>query len=141
MNDLNIYIILLNSAYLIWLAAFTVKDIVWLRSLTIIGNLLVVPYYLYFFENSLWNNIFWGGVYSIINAVMLFLIYLERRPIQLNEKEQTIYDLTFRSLEPRVFKKLIDQGSWEDLQPEVDLVTKDTDLDSLILVVNGEIMG
>ena len=138
MNDLNIYIILLNTGYLIFLAAFTAKDIIWLRSLTILGNLLVVPYYLYFFENSLWNNIFWGGVYSMINAVMLFLIYLERRPIQLSEKEQTIYDLTFRSLEPRVFKKLIDQGSWEDLQPEVDLVTRDTDLDSLILVVDGE---
>ena len=138
MNDLNIYIILLNTAYLIWLAAFTAKNIVWLRSLTIIGNLLVVPYYLYFFENSLWINIFWGGVYSMINVVMLFLIYLERRPIQLSQKEQTIYNLTFRSLEPRVFKKLIDQGSWEDLQPEVDLVTRDTDLDSLILVVDGE---
>ena len=138
MNDLNIYIILLNSSYLIFLAAFTAKNIIWLRSLTILGNLLVVPYYLYFFENSLWNNIFWGGVYSMINAVMLFLIYLERRPIQLSEKEQTIYDLTFRSLEPRVFKKLIDQGSWEDLQPEVGLVTRDTDLDSLILVVDGK---
>ena len=44
----------------------------------------------------------------MINSVMLFVIYLERRPIQLSEKEQTIYDLTFRSLEPRVFKKLID---------------------------------
>ena len=138
MNDLNIYIILLNTSYLIWLAAFTAKDIIWLRSLTILGNLLVVPYYLYFFENSLWNNIFWGGIYSMINAVMLFLIYLERRPIQLSEMEQTIYNLTFRSLEPRVFKKLIDQGSWEDLQPEVDLVTRDTDLESLILVVEGE---
>ena len=74
----------------------------------------------------------------MINAVMLFLIYLERRPIQLSEKEQTIYDLTFRSLEPRVFKKLIDQGSWEDLQPKVELVSRDTDLDSLILVVDGE---
>ena len=138
MNDLNIYSILLNTGYLIFLAAFTAKNIIWLRSLTILGNLLVVPYYLYFFENSLWNNIFWGGVYSMINAVMLFLIYLERRPIQLSEMEQTIYDLTFRSLEPRVFKKLIDQGSWEDLQPEVDLVTRDTDLDCLILVVDGE---
>ena len=64
MNDLNIYIILLNTAYLIWLAAFTTKNIIWLRSLTILGNLLVVPYYLYFFENSLWSNIFWGVVFD-----------------------------------------------------------------------------
>ena len=31
MSDLNIFIILLNAAYLIWLTAFVAKDILWLR--------------------------------------------------------------------------------------------------------------
>ena len=44
MNDWNIYVILLNCAYTIWLAAFMAKKIVWLRILTITGNILVVPY-------------------------------------------------------------------------------------------------
>jgi len=70
--------------------------------------------------------------------VMLFIIYLESRPISLSDLEQKIYDLTFKSLEPRVFKKLIDHGSIEELQPEVNLVTRDSELDSLMLVVEGE---
>ena len=138
MDDWNIYVILLNCAYTIWLAAFVAKDIVWLRILTVTGNILVVPYYLYFLETPLWNTIAWVGVYTVINLVMLFIIYIESRPITLSDLEQKIYDLTFKSLEPRVFKKLIDHGSLEELQPEVNLVTRDSELDSLMLVVEGE---
>ena len=138
MNDWNIYVILLNCAYTVWLAAFLAKKIVWLRILTITGNILVVPYYLYFLETPLWNTIAWVGVYTVINLVMLFIIYLESRPIKLSDLEQKIYDLTFKSLETRVFKKLIDHGSLEDLQPEVNLVTRDSELESLMLVVEGE---
>ena len=138
MNDWNILIILLNCGYVTWLAAFLAKKIVWLRLLTITGNILVVPYFLYFQETPLWISIFWISIYTIINLVMLFIIYLESRPISLSDLEQKIYDLTFKSLEPRVFKKLIDHGSIEELQPEVNLVTRDSDLDSLMLVVEGE---
>ena len=138
MNDWNIYIILLNCAYTIWLAAFIAKDIAWLRRITIAGNLVVLPYYYFFFELPMWNPIFWVCIYTVINLVMLFLIYLESRPIKLNDLEQKIYELTFKSLEPRIYKKLIDLGSWEEIQPEVELVTRDSVLDSLMLVVDGE---
>ena len=138
MNDWNIYIILLNCAYTIWLAAFIAKDIAWLRRITIAGNLVVLPYYYFFFEPPMWNPIFWVCIYTVINLVMLFLHYLESRPIKLSDIEQKIYELTFKSLEPRIYKKLIDLGSWEEIQPEVELVTRDSVLDSLMLVVDGE---
>ena len=138
MNDLNIFVILLNCAYTVWLAAFIAKDIVWLRLLTVAGNFIVLPYYLYFFEFPLWNPIVWVALYTIINLVMLIIIYLESRPVKLSDAEQKIYDLIFKSIEPRVFKKLIDHGSWEELQPEVKLVTRDSELESLMLVIEGE---
>jgi len=138
MNEWNIFVILLNTANIIFLAAFMAKKIVWLRLLTITGNILVVPYYLYYIEPPLWNTIVWLCIYTTINLVMLFIIYLESRPIKLSDLEQKIYDLTFKSLEPRVFKKLIDHGSLEELQPEVVLVTRDSELDSLMYVVEGE---
>ena len=138
MNDWNIYIILLNCGYTIYLVAFLAKKIVWLRLLTITGNFLVVPYFLYFHETPLWNSFFWICIYTIINLVMLFIIYLESRDVKLSDLEQKIYDLTFKSLERRVFKKLIDHGSLEELQAEVVLVNSNSDLDSLMLVVEGE---
>tara|TARA_B100000953_G_scaffold18525_1_gene15730 strand:+ start:308 stop:1012 length:705 start_codon:yes stop_codon:yes gene_type:complete len=138
MNDWNIYVILFNTANIIFLLAFMAKKIVWLRLLTITGMMVSIPYYLYFLEAPMWNNIFWVNTYALINLVMLFIIYLESRPVKLSDLEQKIYDLTFKSLEPRVFKKLIDHGSLEELQPEVVLVNRDSELDSLMLVVEGE---
>ena len=138
MNDWNIYVILLNCAYIIVLVAYMAKKMVWLRLLTIAGNILVVPYYLYFVEPPLWNSIGWACIYILINLVMLLYLYLESRPIELSDLEQNIYNMTFKSLEPRVFKKLIDHGSLEEFQPEVNLVTRDSELDSLMYVVEGE---
>jgi len=138
MNDLNIYVILLNCAYIIVLTAYMAKKMVWLRLLTITGNILVLPYFLFFIEPPLWNSIGWACIYISINLVMLFYLYLESRPIELSDLEQNIYNMTFKSLEPRVFKKLIDHGSFEELQPDVSLVTRDSELDSLMYVVEGE---
>ena len=138
MNEWNIFVILLNTANIIFLVAFLAKKIVWLRLLTITGNILVVPYYLYYIEPPLWNTVVWLCIYTAINLVMLFIIYLESRPISLSDLEQKIYDMTFKSLEPREFKKLFDHGSLEEFHPEVVLVTRDSELDSLMYVVEGE---
>jgi len=138
MNDWDILVILFNTANIFFVLAFMAKKIVWLRLLTITGMMVSIPYYLYFQEAPLWNNIFWICTYALINLVMLFIIYLESRPIELSDLEQNIYNMTFKSLEPRVFKKLIDHGSLEEFQPEVNLVTRDSELDSLMYVVEGE---
>ena len=138
MNDWDIFVILFNTANIIFLAAFMAKKIVWLRLLTITGMMVGIPYYLYIHEAPMWNNIFWVCTYALINLVMLFVIYLESRPIKLSDLEQKIYDMTFKSLEPRVFKHLIDHGNLEELPPEVNIVTRETELDSLMYVVEGE---
>ena len=138
MNDWNIYIILLNCAYTIWLAAFIAKDIAWLRRITIAGNIVVLPYYYFENETPLWTPIIWVCIFTVINLVMLFLIYLESRPIKLSDLEQKIYDRTFKSLKLKEFKHLIDHGSLNELQPEVGLVTRDTHLEKLMLVVEGQ---
>ena len=138
MGDMNILLIMLNIAYIIFLFAFIARKIVWLRSITILGNITITPYFLFFFEKPQWNNIAWIGVYTAINLFMLFLIYLESRPIILSQMEQEIYDRTFKPLKLKEFKHLIDHGSIAELQPEVGLVTRDTHLEKLMLVVEGQ---
>jgi len=138
MNDWDILVILFNTANIIFLAAFMAKKIVWLRLLTITGMMVSIPYYLYFHEATLWNNIFWVCTYALINLVMLFIVYFESRPIELSDLERKIYNMTFKSLGLREFKHLVDHGSLEELQPDEGLVTRDTELDSLMYVVEGE---
>ena len=100
---MDILLITLNIAYLIFLVAFIAKKIVWLRCLTILGNITIMPYFFFFFDEPMWNNIAWIGVYTVINLFMLFLIYMESRPIILSDLEQKIYDRTFKSLKLKEF--------------------------------------
>tara|TARA_Y100000588_G_C14174240_1_gene890602 strand:+ start:178 stop:831 length:654 start_codon:yes stop_codon:yes gene_type:complete len=119
-------------------AAFFSKKIVWLRSLTVMANIVVLPYFFFFLEEPLWNNIVWVGVYTTINLIMLFLIFLESRPVKLSDMEQKIYDRTFKSLSQKEFKNLIDHGSINQHQPKEGLITRDTHLEKLMLVVEGQ---
>jgi len=138
MFDINIFVIMLNIAYIIFLFAFIARKIVWLRSLTVLGYLISMPYFYFFFENPLWINLGWTSLYTVINLMMLFLIFLESRPVRLSDQEQKIYDRTFKSLKPKEFKKLIDHGSLDVLKPNVGLVTRNTHLEKLMLVVEGQ---
>ena len=138
MNDWNIFVIMFNTANIFFLLAFMAKKIVWLRILTITGMTVSIPYYIFIQEAPLWNNIFWVSTYASINLVMLLIIYLDSRPIVLSDIEKNIYNMTFKSLEPRVFKKLIDHGSFEEFQPDKFLVSRDSELDHLMYVVEGE---
>jgi len=130
---------MLNIAYIIFLLAFIARKIVWLRSFTVLGYIISMPYFYFFFENPLWINLGWTALYTVINLVMLFLIFLESRPVKLSDQEQKIYDRTFKSLKPKEFKKLIDHGSFEVLKPDVGLVSRDTHLENLMLVVEGQV--
>ena len=138
MFDINIFVITLNLAYIIFLFAFIARKIVWLRILTVFGYIISMPYFYFYFENPLWINLGWTSLYTVINLIMLFLIYLESRPVKFNDLEQKIYDRTFKSLKPKEFKHLIGHGSLEELQPDVGLVTRDTHLEKLMLVVEGQ---
>ena len=138
MFDINIFVITLNLAYIIFLFAFIARKIVWLRGLTVLGYLISMPYFYFYFENPLWINLGWTSLYTVINLVMLFLIYLESRPVKFNDLEQEIYDRTFKSLKPKEFLHLIEHGSFDELQPEIRLVTRDTHLEKLMLVVEGQ---
>ena len=138
MFDINMFVITLNIAYIIFLFAFIAKKIVWLRSLTVLGYIISMPYFYFFFEKPLWINLGWTSLYTVINLIMLFLIYLESRPVKFSDLEQKIYDRTFKSLKPKEFKHLIDHGSFDELQPDVGLVTRNTHLEKLMLVVEGQ---
>ena len=102
------------------------------------GYIISMPYFYFYFEKPLWINLGWTSLYTVINLIMLFLIYLESRPIKFSDLEQKIYDRTFKSLKPKEFKHLIDHGSLDELQPDVGLVTRDTHLEKLMLVVEGQ---
>lgn len=70
---------LVNVSNIVFLAAFSVRDVLKLRLLSIAGEALILPYY-YFQTETLWSPVFWGAAFMLVNAVRIVAMALERRP-------------------------------------------------------------
>ncbi len=127
-----------HLANLIFVGAYWVKDILWLRLLAIVGSLTVIPYYLLRTE-PLWTPMIWSCVFISIHATRAWGIVKERRPVAFTADEQFLYDKAFRALSPQQFKRLLAIGEWQDLDRGFVLHSTGDPPDSLEAVVRGEL--
>lgn len=123
---------------LIFIGAYWVKDVLWLRLLCIVGSLMIIPYYLLQTE-PLWTPTMWSCVFISIHAMRAWGIFKERRPVGLTADEQLLYEKTFSGLSPQQFKRLLAVGEWQDLDRGHMLHSIDDPPDSLEAVVRGEV--
>lgn len=70
---------LVNVSNIVFLAAFSVRDVLKLRLLSIAGEALILPYY-DFQAETLRPPVFWGAAFMLVNAVRIVAMALERRP-------------------------------------------------------------
>src|SRR5258708_25394620 len=59
---------LINFSNIVFLVAFSVRDVLKLRILAMVGEGLTLPYY-YFQGEKLWPPIVWGAPFMLVNAV------------------------------------------------------------------------
>src|SRR6185436_7750660 len=67
------------------------------------------------------------------------VIYWERRPVQLDADEQSLYDLTFRPVRPRDFVSLLMVGEWRDAAPGERLLTAGQRADAIFVAISGDL--
>ena len=127
-----------NLSNLIFIGAYWVNDILWLRLLAMAGSLVLIPYYL-FQKDPLWTPFVWSCVFITIHAIRAWGIMKERRPIAFSGDEQFLYKKTFSALSPQQFKRLLAIGEWQDLDRGYVLHSTGDPSDSLEVVVRGEL--
>jgi hypothetical protein len=126
----------IHFANALYLVSYLVQDILWLRVLTVVAALSLIPYYA---TNWLGEAIAWNVVFLVINIVQIKLLLLKRLPVKLDEKEQSLYSRSFRALSPREFLHLLDAGSWKTAKQGDCLITQETKLDSLMVIHSGKV--
>jgi hypothetical protein len=126
----------IHVANVLFLLSYLVKDILWLRLLSIVGGLLLMATYVASVPLLL-TPLAWGTVFAAINAYQIWLLVLERRPVRLKEEEQRLYQLVFRSLTPREFVKLLSLARWELARGTERIVEKGRQLDRMMVIVSG----
>jgi CRP-like cAMP-binding protein len=127
---------LLHVANALYLLSYSVKDILWLRVLTVVAGGLLLGRMLADPAPS-HAAIAWNILFTLINLYRISLLILERRPVRFKEDEQRLYQLVFRSLTPREFVKLLAIGSWEEAPASRRIVSKGENLDRIRVVYSG----
>jgi Popeye protein conserved region len=123
-----------NTANVLYLISYLVKDILWLRLVTVVaGTLLIVNAVI----TKMPESVAWNLLFTAINLYQSVLLILERRPVRLTEEEQRLYARVFRSLTPREFRKLLGLAQWEDAPPQERIVEAKKALDRMMVIVSG----
>jgi CRP-like cAMP-binding protein len=128
---------LVNLSNIVFLVAFSTRDVLRLRVLSLVGECLILPYY-YFQKETLWAPIFWGGAFTAVNVARIIALALERRPVVLNDQEERLHRLAFSTVEKREFLKLVALVRWTECSPGEVIVRKGQQIPDAIVLISGE---
>src|SRR5258708_33349955 len=93
------------------LLAFSVRDVLKLRVLALASDVMIVPYY-YFQHKPLWQPIFWGMAFVIVNGVRTVTRILQRRRVIQTAREEELHRVAFGSLDKRYFIEQSTLARW-----------------------------
>ncbi len=128
---------MIHVANVLYLASYLVRDIFWLRILTVVAMLCLFPYYFSCSDNPLWEPIAWNGLFLAVNLFQIFLLVKERWPRELQEGERKLYDDVFSDLTPGEFVKLLQVGGWRDADGDT-LVADGSVVQDMMVLSEGE---
>ena len=128
---------LINIANILYLFSFLVRDILWLRILTVIAASFLIPYF-YFRPDPLIVAIYWNLLFTGLNLFWIGRLLYERRPVRLTGNDLRLYQLVFRCLTPREMLSLIKIGRWEMAEPQQCFISQGDTLDRLMVICAGK---
>lgn len=129
-------IVWITAANVLYLISYSVRDILWLRVLTVVAALLLIPYY-ELQPQPLSDAIRWNVVFIAINAYWIIRLGIERRPVHFTADEARLKAISFPSLTAQEAKKLFAMGRWDDVAPGLSLVQRDNETERFSVILRG----
>jgi len=115
----NSAVIVFFIANTIYCSAYIVKDILWLRILTIGAGLLTLPYFLF---QGTYSAVFWQSAFVSINLVHVVLLMMAKRPVKLTEDQQALQSMVFRNFTSRQVRSILEIATWNTGAPNQKLI-------------------
>ena len=128
-----------NLAFILVACSFMVKDILWLRLLSVTASLFSIAYNANVAASALWVPIYWNLFFISLNFFHITKIIFGNRKLKLSDIELELYKIAFSELNLMEFSKLIQLGSWRDAEPGVVLIQENQVMDELLLIYNGRV--
>jgi hypothetical protein len=126
-----------HASFALIAVSFLVKDILWLRVLSVVASVAGIAYNYVVPSPPLWIVIYWNVFFLAINLTQITLILRERRGIEFTEEEKEIYETIFWGFAPFEYMKLLRIGEWKQAEPGDILAVQGEEVDSIMLIYNG----
>jgi CRP-like cAMP-binding protein len=128
--------LLIHAANMLFLVAYMVRDILWLRILTVIATFCLIPYYFTRAEPMM-VPIYWSLLFAALNVYWIVRLLLERAPMKLNADEQRLCELVFRTMSPREMITLLKLATWEHAETGDCFVERHKPSNRLMVIYSG----
>ena len=92
--------------------SFLVKDILWLRTISIIASLFSVFYNYFIPVEPMWLAINWNFVFIAVNVYHIAVIIYEKRPVTMDDKNTELYETLFSEMTPVEYLKISKKSKW-----------------------------
>jgi len=119
--------------------SFLVKDIFWLRVVSILASLFSVFYNWVIPNEPMWLAINWNFVFITLNLYHIAVIIYEKRPIKMNPKDRELYETMFSKLSPVEYLKISKVAQWETFKKGQSLIVQGMPVPTLNLIYNGTV--
>ena len=119
--------------------SFLVKDILWLRVVSILASLFSVLYNYIIPVEPMWLAINWNIVFVLVNLYHIAVIIYEKRPIKMAPKDKELYETLFKDLSPVEYLKISKVARWEKYKSGEKIIVQGTPVLDLILIYNGTV--
>lgn len=119
--------------------SFLVKDILYLRLVSVVASLFSVLYNFYIPAEPMWIAIGWNIIFILLNLYHVAVIIYEKRPVDMTDKEKELYETMFKGLTPVEFLKITKVAEWKKFNTPLPIITQGKPVKDLILIYNGTV--
>jgi len=134
---MNYFIFFGHAASILTMAAYLLKDMLWLRLLTIVSCFAGMTFNYFVPATPLWTVIYWNILFVIINLVQIGIIIKERAGVHFSEEEKELHETLFKNFAPFEFMKLMRIGKWLEAKQGEILAVEKQSLNAVMLIYNG----
>tara|TARA_S200002703_G_C3747718_1_gene230022 strand:+ start:333 stop:986 length:654 start_codon:yes stop_codon:yes gene_type:complete len=136
---MNIALLAGHLAFGLIAFSFLVKDILWLRLVSILASLFSVFYNFYIPIEPMWLAINWNIVFIIVNLYHIAVIIYEKRPVHMSPKHKELYETMFKGMTPVEFLKITKIADWTHFKEGEFITQQGHNVPTLNLIYNGTV--
>ena len=127
--------ILVNLGYFLMLLGLIVRDILWLRSILMSGQLLLACYAIMINNHA---TAFWNTLFFLINTFQVIRLIRERKPIKLPTYLEELHKEIFSVMTQHELLYFWNLGSKKKTNNDL-LIQEGEHLDELLLILSGNV--